>query len=159
MEGLKLAVQTSRPAAIGVRALVTAVVITNVIGNLLLTRGMRDIGQVVSINPFNYLRAFANPWVSAGVGLLIAWTIAQLSLLSRADLSYVLPVTSAAYALSALAGQVFLGEYISLLRWGGILLITGGVLMVSRTTPRTHHAPTVIHPPSEVHIALGVEQE
>ena len=33
--------------------------------------------------------------VAIGVLLLIVWLISQLSLLSRVDLSYVLPITSA----------------------------------------------------------------
>ena len=56
-----------------------------------------------------------------------------MSLLSWADLSYVLPVTSVGYVLSALCGKFFLAEQISLTRWAGTLLIVAGTAMVSRT--------------------------
>jgi len=72
-----------------------------------------------------------------GVLLLIAWLILQLSLLSRADLSYVLPVTSMSYVVAALMGKFLLHEPVSIKRWIGIGLIVVGVCLVSRTVPRT----------------------
>ena len=70
------------------------------------------------------------------MSLLIVWLISQMTLLSWADLSYVLPVTWVGYVLAALAGRFFLHEEISLARWAGVALIMGGVAMVSRTPPR-----------------------
>ena len=54
-----------------------------------------------------------NPWVALGVLLLILWLISQMTLLSWADLSYVLPVTSVGYVLVALVGRFFLHEQIT----------------------------------------------
>ena len=45
--------------------------------------------------------------------LLILWLLSRMTLLSWADLSYVLPVTSIGYVLVALAGELFLHEAIS----------------------------------------------
>ena len=61
-----------------------------------------------------------------------------MALLSWADLSYVLPVTSVGYVLVALVGRFFLNEQISAQRWAGIVLIMAGVALVSggRTTNR-----------------------
>jgi len=44
-----------------------------------------------------------------------------MALLSWADLSYVLPVTSVGYVLAALAGRLFLSEQVSPARWAGDL--------------------------------------
>ena len=53
------------------------------------------------------------PWVALGVLLLILWMLSRMALLSWADLSYVLPVTSIGYVLVALAGRVLLNEQIT----------------------------------------------
>jgi drug/metabolite transporter (DMT)-like permease len=136
------------------RVLVLVSVIGNVVGNFLLSRGMHDIGELVTFSPLPYLRALLNPWVLCGVFLLIAWIIAQLSLLSRADLTYVLPVTAASYVGSAILGFLLLGEWISPARWGGILLITAGVVLVGATAPRTAGRHPVVLPPAIVDLPL-----
>jgi drug/metabolite transporter (DMT)-like permease len=69
--------------------------------------------------------------------LLILWMLSRMTLLSWADLSYVLPVTALGYVLTALMGRFFLGEHVSLGRWAGIALIMGGVSMVGDTPIRT----------------------
>ena len=94
---------------------------------------MRQVGRLVSFSPAAYVRAVFNPWVALGISLLILWLFSHMALLSWADLSYVLPVTSFGYVLSALAGRLFLHEEISRWRWAGILMIMAGVALVART--------------------------
>ena len=137
------------------RSLVIAAVLLNVCGNFLLSRGMHEFGPVVSVSPVPYLRALMNPWVLGGVFLLVIWIIAQLSLLSRADLTYVLPITATSYIGAALLGQAFLGESVPFLHWAGILLISGGVALVGLTAPRTTKVHPAVHPPSIVYPPLS----
>ena len=118
------------------RIFAAVVVLSNVLGNFSLTWGMRQVGSVVSISPLPYLAALFNPWVALGVALLIVWLLSQMTLLSWADLSYVLPVTSVGYVLVALVGRFFLHEQITTGRWIGISLIMLGVALVTRTEPR-----------------------
>jgi drug/metabolite transporter (DMT)-like permease len=115
---------------------VSLAVIANTLGNFLLSVGMRSMDFKPWASPLQYLRIFANPWIDAGVVLLLIWFAAQLSLLSWADLSYVLPITAASYVLTAVLGKVFLHEFISISRWSGILAISVGVLLVIGTSPR-----------------------
>jgi drug/metabolite transporter (DMT)-like permease len=76
--------------------------------------------------------------VALGVVLLILWMASRMALLSWADLSYVLPVTSVGYVLVALAGRMLLHEQITTRRWSGIALIMAGVALVSvATAPQT----------------------
>ena len=122
--------------------LVSLVVIaSNAFGNYTLTRGMREVGSVVSISPVPYIRAMLDPWVVAGIILLAIWLITRLSLLSWADLSYVLMVTSTSYVLSAILAKIFLNERISGIRWLGIALISAGAFVVARTFPSTSPEP------------------
>lgn len=110
------------------------VVLTNVAGNAALTEGMRRIGDPGN-SPLALIGALFHPWVALGVALLIGWTASHMALLSWADLTYVLPVTSIAYVLTALAGRLFLNEMVSLKRWAGILLVTAGVTLVGMASP------------------------
>jgi uncharacterized membrane protein len=121
--------------------LVALVIVTNVLGNVFLSRGMHQVGRIVSFSPMEYLRAFANPSAIVGILILIVWILSDLALLSRADLSFVLPVTASAYVLVALVGHFFLHDHISGLRWLGILLITGGVILAEETPARTTTGP------------------
>ncbi len=120
--------------------LVLLVIVTNVFGNVLLSRGMHQVGRLISASPLDYLRALANPWTAGGICVLIVWMLSDLALLSRADLSFVLPVTASAYVLVAILGHFLLHDHISWERWMGILLITGGVILAEETPPRTTQA-------------------
>ena len=117
------------------------VIATNVLGNVSLSRGMHQVGRIVSASPLDYLRAFANPWTLIGICVLVIWMLSDLALLSRADLSFVLPVTASAYVLVALGGHFLLRDHISWERWTGILLITIGVVLAEETPARTTKGP------------------
>jgi uncharacterized membrane protein len=98
---------------------------------------MRGTSPAAFGSPLGYIAVLFNPWVAAGVCLLLTWMLSQMLLLSWADLSYVLPVTSIGYVLTAVAGRVFLNEQISAARWFGVLLIMSGVALVGRTAHNT----------------------
>lgn len=115
----------------------TIVIATNLAGNYALAVGMRQVGVVEAWSPLPYIRAFADPWVAVGVLFMLAWLISRLMLLSWADLSYVLPITSFSYALSALLGAVYLKETVTGREWAGIAFITVGVALVAVTNPET----------------------
>jgi drug/metabolite transporter (DMT)-like permease len=107
-------------------------VLTNVAGNSALTKGMHQVGDPGN-TPAALIGALFHPWVALGVALLIVWTLTHMALLSWADLSYVMPLTAISYVVTALAARFFLGESVSLMRWGGIVLITSGVTLVGQT--------------------------
>jgi drug/metabolite transporter (DMT)-like permease len=134
-----------RAALLKTRALIVAVIVGNVAGNALLSRGLHRPTSDLPTSFLHYVYAVANPWVIAGVVLLAGWMLANLSLLSRADLSYALPVTgSVSYMLIALVGHFFLDEPVSAAHWFGVVVITLGVVLVIETSPLTvavHEAP------------------
>lgn len=119
------------------RVVGAVVVLSNVAGNFALSSGMKKHGPLVSVSPVQFLEAMFSPWVTLGISLLILWLLSRMALLSWADLSYVLPVTSIGYVLNALAGKFLLAEQISWQRWAGTLLIFAGVMLVGRTHPDT----------------------
>jgi uncharacterized membrane protein len=119
------------------RAFAVIVILSNVFGNLLLTWGLRHGAGELTASPLTFVRAIFNPWVSAGICLLILWLLSKMFLLSWADLSYVLPVTAFGYVLNALLGWLFLGEHVSPVRWGATLLIVAGIILVGLGNPQT----------------------
>ncbi len=128
----------NRHSLIWKTAVVSLVVVaTNVIGNYSLKRGLDEVGVVATWSPLPYIQAFAHPWVAFGVVCMVGWLTSRLLLLSWADLSYVLPVTSFSYVLSALAGALYLHEKVDWLQWGGIAAITVGTALVAFTYPET----------------------
>jgi drug/metabolite transporter (DMT)-like permease len=123
------------------RLVVAVTVLAGVFGNFFMSLGLKSRATLLSLSPWPYLEAFLNPWVALGVGLLILWTLARMTLLSWADLSYVLPVTAIGYVLTALLGRFLLLEEVSWQRWAGIALIVGGIALVRLTPIRTTLGP------------------
>ncbi len=143
--------------------LIVIAVFTVSLGDALLTRGMKEVAFLMdSFNPsqatgiayylvnlvgsINPSWAIYGAWPVAtvtninfllGLSLQTTFFILFLTLLSRADLSYVLPVTSFSYILTAILAMLMLKEEISARRWFGILLICFGVLLVARGESRT----------------------
>jgi uncharacterized membrane protein len=101
--------------------LTLVVVVTNVLGNAALGWGIKTEAWV---------------WAGGGVALLAAWTLLRMQLLRFADLTWVLPVTSVGYVLTALLGRFVFAEQISPQRWAGTLLIVAGSALVARTEAR-----------------------
>lgn len=106
-------------------------------GHVLLSKGMKTVGDLTEA-PSSRLagmiaRAVSNPWLLVGVALQATFFFMYLTLLSRASVSWVLPLTAIDYIVVALLAQVMLAEAVTPIRWAGIGLITAGVFLVSRT--------------------------
>ncbi len=107
------------------------ITIFSTIGDSLLSRGMKELGGASLHNISGLLLAILNPWVTAGIVLLLTFFACYMSALSWADLTYVLPATSLGYVLVALVGHFGFHEEISVTRWLGIALIAAGVGIVA----------------------------
>lgn len=104
------------------------VIFTNAFGNFFIARGMRQLPALGS--PWDLLLAIFTPWVGLGIALLITWLLSRMMFLSFADLSYMVPLTSLGYVLSAVLGHVFLNEQITRQRWLGTAFIMAGTILV-----------------------------
>lgn len=133
--------------------LVTASVLVNSMGNVLLTLAMKRLAPTLEAQLAAYdigallVTVATDAAFLSGLALLIAFFILFLTLLSKLDLSYVLPVTSLGYIITALLGAILLGEEVSALRWLGIAAIAVGVYLVTRSAEaerRTTPAETAL---------------
>ena len=109
-------------------------------GDSLLSHGMKQVGAISPRHLHTVIFAVLNPWVGAGILLLLAFFASYMNALSWADLTYVLPATSLGYVLLALVARFALHEQVSPLRWIGITLIAGGVGFVAGGPASTSHA-------------------
>src|SRR5207245_337465 len=112
-------------------------ILANGAGNLALGYGMKSIGPprawtLPGLWDVVGTALSSAPVILGGLLLLVFFAL-FLSLLSWADLSYVLPMISSCFAVSAILGRFVLGERLSLVRWAGIALVSIGVLLVGRT--------------------------
>jgi drug/metabolite transporter (DMT)-like permease len=101
-------------------------------GDVMLKRGMTDLGPVTAQNWTHIFAAVLNPWILLGIACLVGFFYSYLTALSFADLTYVLPATAFGYVVIALWSRFFLHENISPWRWSGVLLIACGVGLVAR---------------------------
>lgn len=125
------------PGASRTAGLVVFVTLLKPVSNLFLAWGMRHFPSTVSLNPLFYVSAILDPLVAAGVAMQIIWLLARMSLLSVADLSFVLPVTAAGYGISTVLGRFVLHEQVSTSRWAGAILISLGTAIAAGTAGET----------------------
>ena len=114
------------------------------LGDVLLSKGMKQIGEASFSSPAAFLdvlyRAFSSATVWAGILSLILFFVCYVLVLTWADFSYVLPASATSYALVPLLGVALLGERVSAVRWAGIALIFLGVMLVGSTNPKSSAA-------------------
>ena len=100
------------------------------IGQIAMKKGMDG----VDINHFFELtKILTRNYVWLGLSLYGVSTVFWLVALTRFDLSYMYPMISLGYILTAGFAYVFLHEHIGLYRCCGILLVIGGVILIVRT--------------------------
>lgn len=111
-------------------------VLLNAFAQIVLKQGMRAIGNFAfsfeNIIPIG-IKVGLNPYVLAGLGCYGISVAVWLLVLSRVDVSYAYPMLSVGYVVAALAGKMFFGEPVDMIRWAGILTICMGVWLITRT--------------------------
>src|SRR6266852_1894955 len=99
--------------------LLVLLVLASTLGDVLLKRGMGQIGVITASRWHDLLFAVLNPWIAFGVLLLLIFFASYLAALSWADLSYIMPATAFGTVLTALLARLMLHEQIPLTRWIG----------------------------------------
>jgi uncharacterized membrane protein len=116
-------------------------VVLGSVGNTILSKGMRDAGEL-DISHFASLTAAAlriltSGTIWLGIAMMLGFMVCHMLVLSWADYSFVMPFSAIAYALVPLLAYLFLHEQVSTARWVGIVLIVLGVVLINRTPHRT----------------------
>lgn len=109
-------------------------------GDLMLKRGMSQIGEV-TISFSGLLHTFVstlhNGTIWLGILFLIGFTFSYMTAVSWADYSYVMPAGAFGYAIQTMLAVLVLHEVVTPRRWVGVAMICIGVLLVGQTKPNT----------------------
>ena len=115
--------------------LIGLVVLGGSAGDVFITKGMKQIGEISTLNAKQLFviigRALTNRYVLVGVAFMAVSYFSFLGALRLADLSLVLPATSISFVFTTVGARLFLKEVISPIRWAGILLVCIGVALIS----------------------------
>lgn len=109
-------------------------------GDLMLARGMKQIGNVtISVPGLQHAlwMTIQNASIWIGICFLIGFTLCYMTAVSWADYSFVMPAGAFGYAIQTMLAIVVLHEAVSPKRWVGVTLICAGVLLVGQTKPNT----------------------
>jgi drug/metabolite transporter (DMT)-like permease len=121
-------------------AMVFVMVVCATTGDSLLKRGMSEIGpvdltQAGLLHGFRMAMSSGTIWFA--ILILLGFMLSNMTVLSWADYSYVMPASAIGYAAVTFVGMTVLGETVSPRRWIGVALICVGVFLVGQTKPRT----------------------
>jgi drug/metabolite transporter (DMT)-like permease len=134
--------KSQKPLHLKTFLLILVMVIAGPLGNVLLSKGMKQTGALAWWPPSEALhtviRVIGTGSIWLGVASLLTFFLANILVLSWADYSFVQPASSLAYGISALLGYFMLGETVSPLRWTGIAIICLGVFVVGQSSPQSH---------------------
>ena len=115
--------------------LIGLVVLGGSAGDVFITKGMKQVGEISTLNVVRLLGIFGsaitNRYVLTGVFFMAVSYFSFLGALRLADLSLVLPATSISFVITTIGARLFLKESISGMRWAGILLVCIGVALIS----------------------------
>lgn len=105
------------------------------VGVVYLSRGMKQVGGVESVSVSEVVslvkRAATNSNMWLGIVFDAAFFAGLLILMSKADVSFIWPLTSVGLVLTTLAAKLFLHEEVSVVRWMGVILIMVGSGLVT----------------------------
>jgi len=108
------------------------------VGDILLSLGMKELGDLSAKSVRGILTTFAHamgePKIVVGTAMLALFFFLWLAVLSWEDLSVALPLQALNYVVVALIARFWMGEAVTPLRWGGIILVCIGVILIAKSS-------------------------
>lgn len=112
-------------------------IVCGAIGQIFFKRGTKTLAPLERYSIGHFLSffksAFLQPFIWLGVMAMTLNFFSWLLLLSKADISWALPMRSIQYVLVALFALAFLKEAVKRKRWLGIGFITLGIFFMLRS--------------------------
>ncbi len=128
------------------------------VGVVYLNKGLKQVGEVQKMTVAEVLRIVksgaTNGNILLGVFFEAVFFGTRLVLMSQGTVSFIWPLTSLGFVLTTIAAKFILHEQVSLLRWGGVLLIMLGAGLITYSEKvleeKTPAAASVSHSTSTV---------
>ena len=117
--------------------LVLICVLAGAAGQILWKEGMSNFGRINGIEDLLQVKTvwdiFTNKCIILGIILYAISVFLWLGAMSTLDVSFMYPLLSLGYIVTAILALVFIGENITLLRWAGIVVIIAGCFMITKS--------------------------
>jgi drug/metabolite transporter (DMT)-like permease len=117
--------------------LVLICVLAGAAGQILWKEGMSNLGRINGIGDLLQVKTvwdiFTNKYILLGIILYAMSVFLWLGAMSTLDVSFMYPLLSLGYIVTAILAMVFIGENITLLRWAGIVVIIAGCFMITKS--------------------------
>jgi drug/metabolite transporter (DMT)-like permease len=116
---------------------IAAIVVASVVGDVLMSRAMKEVGDVGELRRRSGLwvvvrRTLGNPHFSLGVAAMALAFFSMLVGLSWGDVSLVAPAAaSLTFIGNAIAAKSFLHEQVDRRRWMAAVLVAAGVALLA----------------------------
>jgi len=105
-------------------------------GQVLLKVGLTRVDSVLTEGSSFFdtvLASIKSPHIVSGALLYLVAALAWVWILSQRPLSTIYPYLALTYAFALIGSALFLGEKVGVWQWAGVIVISVGIYLVSRT--------------------------
>jgi drug/metabolite transporter (DMT)-like permease len=117
--------------------LVLICVLAGAAGQIFWKTGMSGLDKINGVGDLLQLKTawdiFTNKYIIIGVFLYGMSVFLWLGALSTLDVSFMYPLLSLGYVLTAIFAFIYIGENVTLVRWAGIVLVVAGCVLITRS--------------------------
>lgn len=117
--------------------LVMICIFAGAMGQIFWKEGMSGIGKISGMKDLLQVKTawdiFTNRYILLGLFLYAMSVFLWLGAMSTLDVSFMYPLLSLGYAVTAILAFVFIGESVSIIRWIGIVLVIAGCILITKS--------------------------
>ena len=117
--------------------LVLICVFAGAAGQIFWKTGMSGMDKINGMGDLLQLKTawdiFTNRYIIIGIVLYAMSVFLWLGAMSTLDVSFMYPLLSLGYIVTAILAFIFIGEHVTLIRWAGITLVIAGCILITRS--------------------------
>ncbi len=114
---------------------IAIIILSGSLGDIFLARGMKQVGEVDTLNPAKLIsiawKTLSSPYIPLGIACMAIAFFSLVAVLSWEKVSIVEPATAFAYVVNTLGARFYLKEDVDSARWTGTALVALGAALLS----------------------------